>query len=91
MVGVAAARYVDVTGDHTVLDETVNYLDGRQLTADEESYFDLPGRADVDETLYQHCVRALRRGMRLLGERGLPLMGSGDWNDGMNRRGGRTG
>ena len=83
----AAARYVDVTGDHTVLDETVSYLDGRQLNADEESYFDLPGRADVDETLYQHCGRALRRGMRLLGERGLPLMGSGDWNDGMNRVG----
>src|SRR5438270_7424561 len=50
---------------------------------EEESYYDLPNRSQENATLYQHCVRAIEHGLKF-GEHGLPLMGSGDWNDGMN-------
>ena len=83
----ATCRYVELTGDRTVLDEQVSYIEGRPLNSDEESYYDLPVHSQLREDLYRHCVRALERGWGLLGERGLPLMGSGDWNDGMNRVG----
>ena len=83
----AACRYVETTHDMPVLDEVVAYIEGRPVKADEESYYDLPTRSVLRETLYQHCVRSLQRGLELLGERGLPLIGTGDWNDGMNRVG----
>ena len=83
----AAARYVEVTGDAGVLDQRVPYIEGRPVAADEESYYDLPTRSALRESLYRHCVRALQRGMSRLGERGLPLIATGDWNDGMNRVG----
>ncbi len=79
----AACRYVEVTGDADVLDQVVPFLEGRALGPDEESYYDLPRRSDEAKSLYEHCVRAVRHGLRY-GEHGLPLMGSGDWNDGMN-------
>src|SRR5438046_4889168 len=50
---------------------------------EEESYYDLPNRSQESATLYQHCIRAIEHGLKF-GEHGLPLMGSGDWNDGMN-------
>ncbi len=82
----AAGRYVAFTGDTGVLDQPVPYLTGRALGDGEESYYDLPGRSERTGTLYEHCVRAIVHGLKL-GPRGLPLMGSGDWNDGMNRVG----
>ena len=85
-LALATSRYVLSSGDTGVLEERVPYLTGRALKPEDESYYDLPGRADGTESLYQHCVRAIRHGMRF-GERGLPLIGSGDWNDGMNRVG----
>lgn len=77
------ARYVTATGDTQILDEQVQFLQGRQLNANEESYYDLPVMSDQRATVYEHCKRAIQRAMRL-GEHGLPLIGSGDWNDGMN-------
>ncbi len=82
-----ACRYIEATADETVLDEVVHYLEGRQVNPDEESYYDLPTQSGLREPLYQHCVRALDRALGLLGGRGLPLIRTGDWNDGMNRVG----
>ncbi|APV50312.1 cyclic beta 1-2 glucan synthetase [Betaproteobacteria bacterium GR16-43] len=82
----AAARYVEATADAAVLDESVGFLDGRQLSLGDESYYDLPGRSSETAAVYEHCVRAITRAL-VYGAHGLPLMGSGDWNDGMNRVG----
>ncbi|MCU0835486.1 MAG: cyclic beta 1-2 glucan synthetase [Chromatiaceae bacterium] len=82
----AACRYVLCTGDSGVLHEPVAYLEGRPLDPGADSYFDLPGRSGDTESLYQHCVHAIRHGLRF-GPHGLPLIGGGDWNDGMNRVG----
>ena len=79
----ATCRYISVTGDSAVLDETVPFLQGRALKDGEESAYDQPGPSDEVASLYAHCVRAIEHGLRF-GEHGLPLMGSGDWSDGMN-------
>ena len=79
----ATARYVKATGDRGVLDQSIHYLEGRPVNAGDDSYYDLPRRSAQSATLYQHCVQAIEHGLRY-GEHGLPLMGSGDWNDGMN-------
>ena len=59
------------------------FLSGPAVSAGEDAYYDLPGRSADVASLYQHCVRAMLHGLRF-GEHGLPLMGCGDWNDGMN-------
>jgi cellobiose phosphorylase len=79
----AICRYVETTGNMAVLDEQIAFLQGRPLKADEESYYDLPTISSEHSSLYQHGVRAILHGLQF-GEHGLPLMGSGDWNDGMN-------
>jgi cellobiose phosphorylase len=76
-------RYVSCVADTGVLDEKIPFLEARPVKPEEESYYDLPNRSEESATLYQHCVRAIERGLKF-GEHGLPLMGCGDWNDGMN-------
>jgi cyclic beta-1,2-glucan synthetase len=79
----ATARYVLATGDIGVLDETVLFIKGRPINKEEDSYYDLPARVEDTGSLYVHCVRAILRG-ESYGMHGLPLIGSGDWNDSMN-------
>jgi len=82
----AASRYVLATGDGEVLDERVHFLEGRPVNPEDDSYYDLPTRSGDVASLYEHCVRAIRNGLRF-GAHGLPLIGSGDWNDGMDQVG----
>jgi cyclic beta-1,2-glucan synthetase len=82
----AAAHYVAVTGDAAVLDEEVPFLDGPLLEpAQHDAYF-TPAVSPRAGTLFEHCARALDRSLPV-GDHGLPLIGTGDWNDGMNRVG----
>jgi cellobiose phosphorylase len=79
----ATCRYVLSTGDSGVLEDSIHFIEGRPVNPEEDSYYDLPSRSEETASLYEHCVRAILRGLRF-GEHGLPLIGSGDWNDGMN-------
>ena len=79
----ATCRYVLSTGDSGVLDEPIHFVEGRPVNQEEDSYYDLPGRSEKTAGLYEHCVQAILKGLTR-GEHGLPLIGSGDWNDGMD-------
>ncbi len=82
----AVIQFLKVTGDMSVLDEMVPFLEGPVLAeGQQESYFE-PHVSQTHATLFEHCARALDRSL-LVGSHGLPLMGTGDWNDGMNRVG----
>jgi cyclic beta-1,2-glucan synthetase len=79
----AALQYVASTGDQTVFDEQVPFLEGRLLEPDEHEAYERPGVSSQTGSIYEHCVRALAISMAT-GAHGLPLMGIGDWNDGMS-------
>jgi cyclic beta-1,2-glucan synthetase len=79
-------HYVRTTGDASVLDVYVPFLSTRPLGPDEHEVYDLPLVTDEHGSVYEHCLRALRRACTT-GAHGLPLIGIGDWNDGMNRVG----
>lgn len=80
------AQYVRVTGDVSILEEKIPFLEGDQLKEDQDEVFQIPTISQEVETLLDHCRRAIKKGMTT-GSHGLPLIGSGDWNDGMNRVG----
>ncbi|MFI5124264.1 MAG: GH36-type glycosyl hydrolase domain-containing protein [Chitinophagales bacterium] len=80
------ARYIRHTGDESILADQMKFVEGRPLNPGEESYYELPAVSEQSAGLYEHCVRSVKHGLRF-GDHGLPLMGSGDWNDGMDKVG----
>ncbi|HWG34028.1 MAG TPA: protein ndvB, partial [Gemmatimonadaceae bacterium] len=80
------AHYTEVTGDNAILDEQARFITMRQLAPDEHELYDKPDISDESASIYEHCVRALRKASTF-GQHDLPLIGSGDWNDGYSRVG----
>lgn len=80
------AHYVTTTGDVSILNERVPFLKGQPLEPEEHEHYGSYETTTEPHTLYQHCRRALQRGTTS-GAHGLPLIGCGDWNDGLNRVG----
>ncbi|WP_110640841.1 glucoamylase family protein [Salinicola sp. CPA57] len=83
----AAATYIRATDDTAVLDERVGFLEGAPLAPEAHDDFAQPLVADEAASLFEHCARALNQALEQFGEHGLPLIGTGDWNDGFNRIG----
>jgi cyclic beta-1,2-glucan synthetase len=81
-----AKFYIEVTGDASVLDEVVPFIEAPALEPDASESYTQPTVSADQATVYEHCARALDRSLKT-GKHGLPLMGSGDWNDGMSRVG----
>ncbi len=82
----ATAHYIEATGDIALLDESVPFLEGQTLRAGEQDAYFQPAISDNSAPLFEHCARALEQSLSV-GAHGLPLIGTGDWNDGMNRVG----
>lgn len=79
------AAYINCTGDYSILSETTPYIKGPILENDQHEMMFIPERSDMESSIYEHCKKAILH--TRFGKRGLPLMGGGDWNDGMNRVG----
>ncbi|HEX3030683.1 MAG TPA: hypothetical protein VHS59_00340 [Bacillota bacterium] len=77
------ADYIQCTADWSLLEEVTGFVEADPLPAHEDERYDIPRVSEEQATVYEHCLRAIDNGLRF-GEHGLPLMGSGDWNDGMN-------
>ena len=82
----AVCRYIEATGDESILDVQVPFLTGRPLKPEEQTYYELPAISNENASIYDHCVRSIRYGLKF-GTHGLPLIGSCDWNDGMDKVG----
>ncbi|HOJ10547.1 MAG TPA: glycosyl transferase, partial [Clostridiales bacterium] len=80
------ADYIMCTGDWSVLDVEMPYIEDDLLPEDQDERYSIPRVSDKRATLYEHCINSISRALNL-GEHGIPLMGSGDWNDGMNKVG----
>lgn len=79
-------RYIEATGDESILEDVVSFLSGQQLQPHEHEVYTVPFGISGEGSMYEHCVRAIEHGLTN-GVHGLPLMGCGDWNDGMNEVG----
>ncbi|HWQ88843.1 MAG TPA: glycosyl transferase, partial [Desulfitobacteriaceae bacterium] len=77
------AEYIRISGDMAILEERLPYLEDDLLKSDETEKYGKPSVSKIDETLYEHCLKAIEKSLSF-GQHGLPLMGSGDWNDSMN-------
>ena len=82
----ACSYYLEVSGDVALLDEQVAFLEGQAIAVGAEDAYFAPVTSQTHATVYEHCARSIDRSLSV-GEHGLPLMGTGDWNDGMNRVG----
>jgi cyclic beta-1,2-glucan synthetase len=82
----AAAHYVEVTGDATLLDAMAGFIEGPAIPEGAEDAYYAPQRSGQMASVFEHGARAIDRSLKT-GAHGLPLMGTGDWNDGMNRVG----
>ncbi|RPH48123.1 MAG: carbohydrate-binding protein, partial [Planctomycetota bacterium] len=82
----ATAEYVTATGDDSLLDVRIPFLEAPPLEPGQSDLYTAPRVSDQAASLYEHCVRAVDRGLTF-GAHGLPLIGAGDWNDGFNRVG----
>jgi cyclic beta-1,2-glucan synthetase len=82
----ASAIYIARTGDRSLLDEVVPFLEAPPLAADQHEAYGSPSVSQETASLFEHAIRAIDRSLKY-GQHGLPLIGSGDWNDGMNRVG----
>jgi cellobiose phosphorylase len=79
----ATAEYINKTEDYDILKEEVHFLESEPLGEDEDERYGIPRVSEERASVYNHCIRAIERSLKF-GEHGIPLMGSGDWNDGMN-------
>ena len=86
-LGYGVARYIAVSGDTAILDESVPFLQGPAVPPGAHDDFFLPQVSETTANLFEHCARGLDQAITLTGENGMPLIGTGDWNDGMNRVG----
>lgn len=77
------SEYIEYTGDYGILDEEIPYLKGNVLEDGIDERYDKYDESDIKENLYKHCIRAIEKSLEF-GENGLPKIGSGDWNDGLN-------
>ena len=75
--------YISFTEDYNILEEKVCYIKGKILREDEDENYDLHEKTEYEETIYSHCIRAINVSLKF-GNNGLPLIGTGDWNDGFN-------
>ena len=84
----AVSEYIRITGDGAILAQPLSFLEDASLSELEEERYSKPNVSRVQSTLYDHCIRAVEVSLKF-GSHGLPLMGTGDWNDGMNAVGGK--
>lgn len=79
----ATVEYIKSTGDYSILDEIAPYLEDEPLRDGEDERYTIVNTSTKEGTIYEHCLKAIERGLNF-GEHNIPLMGSGDWNDGMS-------
>ena len=79
-------EYIEAVGDNEILDIKTPYLQGKVLEEDEEERYDVYKESSMQETIYEHCIRAIEKSLNF-GERGIPKIGTGDWNDGFSEVG----
>ena len=75
--------YIKNTGDYSILDETVEYIEDEPLREGEDERYNIARKSDKEGTIYEHCIKAIEKAFKF-GIHNIPLMGSGDWNDGMS-------
>ncbi|AQS12000.1 N,N'-diacetylchitobiose phosphorylase [Clostridium saccharobutylicum] len=77
------AEYINSTGDYGILEETAPYLEDEPLREGEDERYTIVNQSSKEGTIYEHCLKAIEKSLKF-GEYNIPLMGSGDWNDGMS-------